>query len=111
VSIKSKLKKSRNNWKGKAGTRGTNLRYLRKENFRIKQERDRYKKEARETKKKFEEDFRKKASSVCSKVELVYISLSLFLDARISFRAIPGVLAVLNDYLGGDKNTKPPDNY
>ena len=103
MSIKSKLKESRDNWKGKAGTRGDNLRYLRKENRRIKQERDRYKNEAREAKNQLEKEVRRKTSPVCSKAELVYIVLSLFLDARISFRAIPRVLAVLRDYLGGIK--------
>ena len=103
MSIKSKLKKSRDKWKGKACARGDNLRYLRKENCRIKQERDGYKKEAREVKKELEKEFRKKASPACNKEELVYISLSLFLDARINFRAIPRVLAVLRNYLGGIK--------
>jgi len=107
VSIKSKLKKSRDNWKGTAVTRGNNLRYLRKENRRIKQERDRYKKEAREAKKQLEKEVRRKTSPVFSKVELVYIVLSLFLDARISFRAIPRVLAVLKNYLGGIKISSP----
>ena len=103
MSIKSGLKKSRNNWKGTAVTRGNNLRYLRKENRRIKQERDRYKKEAREAKKQLEKEVRRKTSPVCKKEELVYIALSLSLDARISFRAIPRVLAVLRDYPGGIK--------
>jgi len=107
VSIKSKLKKSRDKWKKAAGTRGDNLRYLRKENRRIKQERDGYKKEARQAKNKLEKEVRRKTSPVCSKAELVYIVLSLFLDARISFRAIPRVLAVLKDYLGGIKIPSP----
>ena len=107
MSIKSKLKESRDNWKAKAGTRGDNLRYLRKENRRIKQERDRYKNEAREAKNQLEKEVQRKTSPVCSKAELVYISLSLFLDARISFRAIPRVLAVLKDYLGGIKIPGP----
>lgn len=103
MSKNSKLRKSRNKWKDTAVTRGDILRYLRKENRRIKQERNRYKKEARKAKKRLEKEVRKKTSPVCNKPELVYIVLSLFLDARISFRAIPRVLSVLKDYLGGIK--------
>jgi hypothetical protein len=99
VSIKSKLKKSRKNWKEKAIIRGKNLLYQRKENLRIKKERDRYKKEAREAKKQLEKERLKKTPAVCNKEELVYISLSLFLVARIGFRAISRVIAVLSDYL------------
>lgn len=100
MSIKSKLKKSRENWKEKAVIRGKNLRYQRKENHRIKRERDRYKKQAVEAKRQLEKELRKKASPVCNKEELIYISLSLFFVARISFRAVCRVIAVLSDYLG-----------
>ena len=103
MSIKSKLKKSRNNWKEKAIIRGKNLLYQRRENRRIKKERDRYKKQAREAKKQLEKERLKKAPAVCDKEELVYISLSLFLVARIGFRAVSRVIAVLADYLGVTK--------
>ena len=100
MSSKSKLKESRRRWQGKAITRGQGERYQRKENFRIKKERDRYKKEARETKKQLEKELRRNATPVCNKENLVYISLTLFLVARIGFRAVSRVLGVLADYLG-----------
>jgi hypothetical protein len=103
VSIKSKLKKSRNNWKEKAIIRGKDLRYQRKENHRIKKARDQYKKQALEAKKQLEKERLKKAHAVCDKEELVYISLSLFLVARIGFRAVSRVIGVLADYLGVTK--------
>jgi len=103
VSIKSKLKKSRNNWKEKAIIRGKDLRYQRKENHRIKKARDQYKKQALEAKKQLEKERLKKAHTVCDKEELVYISLSLFLVARIGFRAVSRVIGVLADYLGVTK--------
>jgi hypothetical protein len=103
MSIKYKLNKSRNNWKEKAIIRGQNLRYQCKENHRVKQERDRYKKEAGEAKKQLESELRKKSCPVCNKETPVYIVLSLFLVARVAFRSISRVLAVLGDYLGETK--------
>jgi hypothetical protein len=96
----SKLRKSRKEWKKKAMTRGQSERYQRKENVRIKKERDRYKAEAREAKKGLEKRLRKNTNPVCNKKDLVYISLTLFLVARIGFRAVSRVLGVLADYLG-----------
>ena len=107
MSIKSKLKTSRNNWKEKAILRGKNLRYQRKENSRIKKERDRYKKEANEAREQLEKEHRKNASVDCNKEKLVYLALSLFLVARISFRAVSRVLAVLSDRLGITKTPCP----
>jgi len=107
VSIKSKFKKSRENWKKKAVTRGKDLLYQRKENHRIKKERDQYKKQARQACKQLEKERLKKAPAVCDKEKLLYISLSLFLDARIGFRAVSRVIAVLADYLGVKKAPCP----
>lgn len=107
MSIKSKLKKSRENWKEKAITRGKALLYQRKENHRVKKERDRYKKQARKAYKQLEKERLKKALTVCDKEKLIYISLSLFLDARIGFRAVSRVIAVLADYLGVKKAPSP----
>ncbi|MBW1940742.1 MAG: hypothetical protein JRI32_08750 [Deltaproteobacteria bacterium] len=100
MSSKSKLKKSRKTWKGKAITRGQGERYQRKENLRIKKERDRYKQEAREAKKQLEKELLRNATPVCNKENLVYVSLKLFLVANIGFRAVSRVLGVLADYLG-----------
>lgn len=99
MSIKSKYKTSRDNWKEKAILRGENLRYQRKENARIKKERDRYKKEAKEAR-ELKKERCKNAPVDCNKEKLVYLALSLFLVARIGFRAVSRVLAVLSDHLG-----------
>lgn len=107
MSIKSKLKKSRENWKEKAIIRGKDLLYQRKENHRIKKERDRYKKQAREAYRQLEKERLKKAPAVCDKEKLLHISLLLFLDARIGFRAVSRVIAVLADYLGVKKAPCP----
>jgi hypothetical protein len=107
VSIKSKYKASRDNWKGKATLRGQNLRYLRKENSRIKKERDKFKKEAKEARDQVEKERRKNAPVACNKQILVYLALSLFLVARIGFRAVSRVLAVFSDFLGITKAPCP----
>ena len=107
MSIKSKYKASRDNWKGKATLRGQNLRYLRKENSRIKKERDKFKKEAKEARDQVEKERRKNAPVACNKQILVYLALSLFLVARIGFRAVSRVLAVFSDFLGITKAPCP----
>jgi len=99
MSTRSKLKQSRGNWKQKAIERGTTARYQRKENFRIKKERDKYKKEAKEAKIRLEKELRKNSHHVSSKIDVVYIALQLFLVARIGFRAVSRVLKVLGSYL------------
>ncbi len=98
MSSISKLRKSRYRWSRKAIERGEQLRYQRKENARIKKERDKYKTQAHEAKKQLEKE-RKKSTPVQNKEELVYVSPMLFLVARISFRAVPKVLAVLANHL------------
>lgn len=49
MSKRSKVKQGRNNWIETAVERGNTLRYLRKENNRIKKERDQYKSSLNET--------------------------------------------------------------
>lgn len=100
MSIKSKYKTSRDNWKEKAILRAKNLRYQRKENSRIKEERDRYKKKAKEAIEQLKKERCKNAPIDCNKEKLVYLALSLFLVARIGFRAVSRVLATLSDHLG-----------
>jgi len=99
MSRLSKLKKSRENWKGKSVDRGESMRYLRKENKRIKQERDNYKKEAQQAKQLLDKK-NQKMLGVTSKVDLIYLALQLFLIAKISFRAVSRVLKVFADALG-----------
>ena len=106
MSILSKLRKCRDNWKKKAKERGERERYQRRENLRIKKERDHYKKLAREANEQLKKE-RQKNAPVCKKEELVHISLNLFLTARISFRAVSRVLGVLGDKLGISKAPCP----
>ena len=108
MSVKSKLKQSRNHWKRKARERSDRERYLRRENNRIKKERDRYKNELREAEKRLEKESCKKISPAAyGKEELVYVALQLFLIARISFRAVARVLEVIGGYLGLIKTPCP----
>jgi len=100
MSSKYKLRKSRDKWTQKAVERGEQLRYQRRENVRIKKERDMYKARERELKKQLEKERQKNNLPVPDKKELVYVSLVLFLVARISFCAVSKVLGVLSSYLG-----------
>lgn len=101
------MQQSRNRWKNKSIKNGNAERYERKEKFRIKKERDKYKKEARETKILLEKELRKKNTQVAviDKKSSIYIALQLFLVARIGFRAVSRVLTILGHYMG---ITKPP---
>lgn len=103
MSVKSKLKQSRNKWKAKSIKHGKNVRYQRREIIRIKKERDRYKKEARKAKIQLEQELRENTPQVRNKENLVYIALQLFLVARIGFRAVSRVIEVLGIYLGVTK--------
>ena len=95
----SKLKVSRENWKQKSVRRGTNERYLRKELERTKSERNHYKKQFQQTKILLEAE-RKKKAPVVSKSDEIYLTLQLFLVARISFRAVSRVLNVIGGVVG-----------
>jgi hypothetical protein len=104
MSRKYNLERSRDNWKDKAVARAKENRYYRRENSRIKNERDRHKMEAREARKALEQTKQQYLTpSVSDKKDLVYITLQLFLSARISFRAVSRVLRVLGKYLGVEK--------
>ena len=105
MSVKSKLKKSRDRWKCKAVERRKGESYQRKEKIRIKKERDNYKEELRIVKKQLEKEQQVNRFPIRSKEDIVYISLQLFFLARIGFRAVSRVLGVLRDYLG---IVKPP---
>lgn len=108
MSSLSKANKSRKQWKTKAISRGDESRYFRKENARVKGERDRYKAEAKEYKARLEQmEQQNKMPVLCTKTEVVRIALQLFLVARISFRAVSRVLGVLGHYLGLTKAPCP----
>ncbi len=100
MSSKFKLRKSRDKWTQKAVERGEQLRYQLRENTRIKKDRNMYKARERELKKQLEKERQKNNLPVPDKKELVYISLLLFLVARISFCAVSKVLGVLSGYIG-----------
>ncbi len=102
-----KIKKSRDVWRKKAVERGKKERYERKERVRIRKERDRYRKRVREAEKELERERRKGTLPACGKEYVVYIALTLFLVARISFRAVSRVLGVLAGCLGMPKAPCP----
>jgi len=103
MSYKSKLKKSRDKWKKEATSRGIEVRYQKKENRRIKQKRDEYKKELAETKKQLNHITNKNIVPVNKKIDVVYLGLQLFLTAHIGFRAVSRVLHIMSGYLGLEK--------
>ena len=52
MSKYSRVRKGRDKWKSTAVERGNKIRYLNRENRRLKRDRDKYKTEAREARKK-----------------------------------------------------------
>jgi len=97
MSQQSKLKRSRQQWKQKAKERAEQNRYLRKEIKRLRQERDRAKQALQEAN---EQRRAKQAKPAELKAHRVWLALTLFSRARISFRAVSRVLHVLADCLG-----------
>ena len=101
MSSHSKVKRSRDQWKQKASRRGDETRYLRKELRRVKQDRDRYKQRAQQVERPGTARQLQAQRPACrSKPDLVWLALQLFLVARIGFRAVSRVLAVLGSELG-----------
>ena len=101
MSALHKLKNSRENWKGKAIARGDTLRYLQKENRRVKLQLHCNKNELIEIKACLADERKNNIPRlVKSKVSLIFVALQLFLVARISFRATSRVLSVLSAALG-----------
>jgi len=105
MSRESKLRLSRDQWKAKAVIRANKERYLRKENNRIKKERDQYKKSLKDAEKQLELNLN--IPVISEKVDLVYLALQLFLQAHISFRGISNVLKILGSYFGLSKTPCP----
>jgi hypothetical protein len=108
MSALSKVKQSRARWKQKASRRGEENRYLRKELRRIKTDRDTYQQRAQQAESggnaQPQPDTR---PATLGKPELVFLALQLFLVARIGFRAVARVLAVLGPHLGIGKAPCP----
>jgi hypothetical protein len=96
-----KVKHSRQQWKDKARQRGDQNRYLRKELARVKAERDQAKQRLKENQARLRQlESQVQSVAVRAKVDVVWLSLRLFLEARISFRAVCRVLSLLACALG-----------
>src|SRR3989475_2186370 len=104
----SKMKHSRDQWKQKAKQRGTGERYQRRENARIKAERDQVTQALKAAQARLRElEARLHGLASRPKVDVVHLALQLFLEARISFRAVSRVLALLALALGMKKAPCP----
>ena len=101
MSQLSKVTHSRNQWKAKAKQRSDHNRYLRKQLARLKAERAQARQEFKETQTRLRQlESQVQAVAVRPKVDVVGLALHLFLEARISFRAVCRVLALLASDLG-----------
>lgn len=104
MSQQSKLRQSQQQWKHKAKERADQNRYLRKELKRLRNERDRVKQALKEANKPLRQ---KEARPTHLKAHRVWLTLTLFARAHISFRAVSRVLHVLADWLGIGKAPCP----
>jgi hypothetical protein len=101
MSQYSKVNHIRHQWKGKAVQRGDDNRYLRKELARVKAERDQVKHTLKETQERLRQvESQLQAVAARPKVDVVWLSLHLFLEAHISFRAVSRVMSLLAGDLG-----------
>ena len=101
MSQQSKLRQSRTQWKRKAKERAEQNRYLRKELERIRKERDRSHQARQETQERLRQHEAQAQGLVMHhKVDLVWLALRLFLEVRISFRAVSRVLRLLAEGCG-----------
>ncbi len=108
MSTYAKMRARRDNWKRKTADTKANLRYQTKEKRRIKSERDYYQEALRKANKELDELKRQKATLPArDKTSLVFLALQLFIVARIGFRAVSRVLAVLAPRLGLAKTPCP----
>jgi hypothetical protein len=96
----SKVNHSRNQWKGKAKQRGEANRYLRKQIARLKAERNQAQQELKDTQARLRQLESQVQTEGRPKVEVVWLALRLFLEVRISFRAVCRVLSLLAAELG-----------
>jgi hypothetical protein len=104
----SKMKHSRDQWKHKAMQRGERERYQRKQNTRLKAERNRATNALRETQACLRQlEAQLHGLATLPKVDVVHLALQLFLVARIGFRAVSRVLSLLAWALGIKKAPCP----
>lgn len=105
MSRLSKLRKSRDAWKEKAVERGERIREQRKKYRRLKHKHNQYKDLAQHATDELTRERHRHRAPVCSKEDLVWLSLQLFLVAHLGFRAVSRTLGVLGERLG---LAKPP---
>jgi hypothetical protein len=101
MSQLSKMRHSRDQWKDKAKQRGKGERYERREKARIKAQRDQLTQALKASETRVRElEAQLGGLATRPKVDVVHFALPLFLEARISFRAVSRVLALLARVLG-----------
>jgi hypothetical protein len=101
MSQLSKMQHSRDQWKEKAKQRGKGERYERREKARLKAERDQLTRALKASQTRVcELEAQLDGLATRPKVDVVLFALQLFLEARISFRAVSRVLALLAGTLG-----------
>src|SRR6266849_5412544 len=97
----SKMQHSRDQWKEKAKQRGKGERYERREKARITAERDQLTRALKASQTRVREiEAQLDGLALRPKVDVVHFALQLFLEARLSFRAVSRVLALLAGALG-----------
>ena len=108
MSQLSKMRHSRDQWKDKAKQRGQGERYERREKARIKAQRDQLAQALKASETRVcELEAQSRGLVTRPKVDVVHFALQLFLEARISFRAVSRVLALLALALGIQKAPCP----
>ena len=106
MSPETRYKRSRDNWKEKAGSRAEKNRYQSKELARIKAERDKFKIELKESRARVHQlESQPQVVILQGKVDLVFLALQLFAVARIGFRAVSRVLGTVMGALGIKKKS------
>jgi len=104
----SKMKHSRNQWKEKTKKCSQGERYQRREKGRIKAQRDQLTHDLKASQARVRElEARLNGLAIRPKGEVIHLALQLFLEARISFRAVSRVLALLALALGIKKAPCP----
>jgi hypothetical protein len=101
MSQLSKVKHRRNQWQAKAKQRSDHNRDLRTPLARVKAERDQATQDLKAAHTRLRQlESHAQAVAVRPQVDIVWLSLHLFLEARISFRAVCRVLSLLAPALG-----------
>ena len=108
MSRLSKMRASRDQWKSKAQTRGQGQRDQRKAHARLQARYDQVTETLKATQARVRQlEAQLQGLATRPKVAVVHLALQLFLEARISFRAVSRVLALLASALGIGKAPCP----